>query len=238
MKGTNLTLPATDKIPVTPAFAALPPGATRAVVVLHEALGPQPEIDRVVERFAAQGYAAVAPDLFAGGFRLLCISRALRDAYRGEGLALDRIRAARAWLCAQTGLPASRVGIIGFCMGGGFALAGASGFGAVSTNYGDLPKLPTDLGPTIGCFGGRDRIFARNAGKLRTRLAERGVPHEVHVFPTVGHSFLTDGDHPVTYALTKPLMQIAYDPQVADEAWDRILAFFERHLAVSDEHVA
>jgi carboxymethylenebutenolidase len=61
------------------------------------------------------------------------------------------------------------------------------------------------------------------------------VPREIHVYPTVGHSFLTDGDHPVAIALTRPLMHIRYDPEVAEDAWGKILGFFDRHLGASAE---
>ena len=57
-----------------------------------------------------------------------------------------------------------------------------------------------------------------------------GVPVEIQHYPTVGHSFLTDGDHPFSQALTWPLMHIRYDPAVAEEAWAKILDFFARSL--------
>jgi carboxymethylenebutenolidase len=84
--------------------------------------------------------------------------------------------------------------------------------------------------PVIACYGGRDRVFARAAAPLRRDLAVLGVESEVHVFPTVGHSFLTDGDHPKKSMLTRPLLQVRYDPAVAETAWRRIFDFFDRHL--------
>lgn len=214
------------------AFAVLPPGARRGVVVLHEILGRQPEIDRVARRFAAAGYAAVAPDLYSLGNRVACVADLARASATGEGRPARAVEAARDWLAARAGLERGAIGLVGVCITGGFVLAMGSGWPVVSSNYG-VPPRPEKLrgiGAAIVCYGGRDRLFVRHADPLREALAAAGVPSEVHVFPTVGHSFLTDGDHPVLYAITRPLMGIRPDPAVAEEAWARILAFFDRHL--------
>lgn len=215
-----------------PGFAALPAGAERGVVVVHEVLGRQPEIDRVVERFAERGYAAVGPDLFHGRRHLACIRQALSMFETGEGPLADGITDARDWLCAEASLSPDHVGVIGFCIGGGMALAVAPRFAAVSTNYGDLPKaeLLRHSPPIIGCYGGRDRVFGRNGPRLEQRVAPLGVSCETHTFPSVGHSFLTDGHHPLMYALSRPLMGIRWDPEVAERGWLEIMAFFDRHL--------
>jgi carboxymethylenebutenolidase len=214
------------------AYASLPDGSSRGVIVLHEIFGPQPEIERVVDRFARNGYAAVAPDLFHGRNPALCIRAAIQSTLRGEGPQIDQIRRARDWLCSERGLASDRVGLIGFCMGGGFALAAGRGWGAVSTNYGVVPpaKVLDGIGPVIGCYGGRDRMFRGSGPTLTRRLQRLGVEAEVHVFPEVGHSFLTDGHHPVAAALTRPLMRVEYNPEVAEQGWEKILAFFDRHL--------
>lgn len=202
------------------------------MVVIHEVFGRQPEIDRVVDRFGAAGYAAVGPDFFADTWTPICIRRALATIGSGEGPMADRIDEARRWLCERSGVSPERVGVIGFCLGGGLALAVGRHFGAVSTNYGDLPpaKVLREGPPVIGCYGGRDRMFARNAKRLRARLDELDKPGEIHVFPSVGHSFLTDGHHPLARTLTWPLMQIRWDPEVAEDGWRRILSFFDRTL--------
>ena len=219
-------------VPPSPSYAVLPRGATRGMVVLHEIFGRMPEIDRVVDRFGAAGYAAVAPDLFRSSLRPICIARAIRAIANGEGAQLDQIRRARDWLCERTGIAHGKIGVIGFCMGGGFALAVGRGWGAVSTNYGEVPptEIMRGIGPVIGCYGGRDRLFGKNAQKLEQRLAPLGVEDETHTFPEVGHSFLTDGDHPVARRLSAPLLRVSYDPAIADQAWQLIHAFFDRHL--------
>jgi carboxymethylenebutenolidase len=212
--------------------AALPAGALRGVVVLHEAFGPQPEIERVVQRFANAGYAAVAPDLFGPGGKTACLVRTLYALQTGEGPQIDQIHAARAWLCKQTGLAEERVGLIGFCLGGGFALVAGRGWGAISSNYGYVPRTEQlrGLGPTIACYGGRDRFMGHLGGLLDARLRKAGVEREVHTFPDVGHAFLTDGDYTKPDRFTGGYMYTPYDPRAAEEGWRRIFAFLDEHL--------
>jgi len=216
-----------------PAVASIPAGARRGVVIIHEILGMQPEIERVVQRCAAQGYAGVAPDFFAGGARVACIARMAQAALTGEGPAMAQVRGARDWLASRAAIPVERIGVLGFCIGGGVALATGAMFGAVSTNYGDVP--PTNVmrgtGPVIGCYGSKDRVFGNNAVKLKARLAPLSVDVETHTFPTVGHSFLTDGHHPVAAFFAAPLMAITWNPEVAEEAWSYIFRFLDARLA-------
>ena len=235
--GAEVQLPASGAAREATAYAAIPEGARRGAVVLHEIYGRQPEIDRVVERFAARGYAAVAPVLFesmASLFRPACIRAMVRAMRQGEGPFADEVRGARAWLCERAGLGPEQVGLVGFCRGGGYALALGAGWGAVSTNYGDLPpdERLAALGPTIGCYGGRDRLFRDKGAALERKLRARGIPVETHRFEGVGHSFLTDGHHPIARVLTQPSMgMVEYRPEIAEAAWAKIFAFFDAHLA-------
>lgn len=232
MAGRDVLIPPQPGGTETPAFAATPADARRGVVVIHEIFGRAPEIDRVVERFERMGYAAVAPDLFSDGMKMTCIRRAMIDLWRGSGPSLEKVRATRDWLTAETGIPADRIGIIGFCFGGSFAIALGGHFGVVSTNYGEIPgsALPEGMAPTIGCFGGRDHSMASVPGRLRKLLEHKGIPHQIHVEPTVGHSFLTDGNRPILSRLTRPFMHVGYDAERAEEAWLKIESFFAEHL--------
>lgn len=229
--GHDVTVPAIPGAPATTAYAALPAGARRGVVVIHEIFGRMPEIDGVVDRFAAKGMAAVAPDLYADGFKPLCIAKSVRAIHTGKGAYIDQILAARDWLVSQ-GIPKSNIGVIGFCMGGGFALATGPGFAAVSTNYGDIPpaEVLKGIGPVVGCYGGKDKIFGPNAKKLGPRLAQVGVTPEVHFYQEAGHAFLTNGDHPIAAAFAKPVFTVEYNAAIAEDAWAKILDFFQRSL--------
>ena len=122
----NLTFPSARGRQMN-AFLALPdqvPDAgAPAVIVIHEAFGLNDDIRRIARRFSHNGYAAFAPDLLdIGGPRLLCISRAMRDLSVGGGAVLDDIESAGDWLVARDGVDGERIGVAGFCMGGGFAL--------------------------------------------------------------------------------------------------------------------
>lgn len=230
----DVTIPGDEATgdPPSPAYAQLPAGATRGVVVIHEVLGRAPEIDRVVDRFARHGYAAVAPDLFHRG-RFGCMRAVVHAMKTGDDIpAVRQTRRARAWLCEQAGLSEDHVGLIGFCFGGGFALLAGHGFGAVSANYGVVPPVERlrGLPPVIACYGDRDWLFANKPAELEKNLSAAGVEHEIHVHHGVGHSFLTDGDRPLTFALTQPIFRIRWDPSVAEPAWKRILEFFDERL--------
>lgn len=217
-----------------PIRSALPAGATRGMVVLHEIFGLAPEIERVVQRFAEAGWAAAAPDLFDKGFA--CVVRGFREAATGRGPGIDAVRATRKWLAESAGISEGSIGLIGFCFGGGFALAAGAGFAAVSTNYGAVPEAEVmrGMGPVIGCYGERDKIFGRLGGKLERRLAQVGVTPEVHTYPNVGHSFLTDGDHPLPGLFSRPFLHVeARDEAVRAQAWRDIFAFLERNVRPS-----
>jgi carboxymethylenebutenolidase len=227
----EVTIPCASTGPF-PAFVVLPDGATRGVVVIHEIWGRMPEIDAVAAEFAGRGYAAVAPDLFHSGF-LRCVSRAMRDLPNGKGPQFDQLAAAREYLVA-TGVKRERVGVIGFCLGGAFALAVGRGWGAVSANYGLTPKadLLRGIGPVIACYGELDRGMGREPDKLRERCAQVGVTPEIHVMPGAGHSFLTQGTHPMMKVFGAVAGAGYREPQ-AREAWAKIHAFFDRELGAA-----
>lgn len=214
-------------------YLALPEAPRGALVVAHEIFGRAPEIERVAVRLADAGYAALMPDLFGARWKPLCIAQAMRELAKGQGEYLDVLRAAGDELARTSGRPRESVAVIGFCMGAGLALAVGNAFKMVSANYGDVP--PEDvlrgIGPTIACFGGKDRAFRAAPELLRKRLGAVGVEPEIHVFPTAGHAFLSDGHHPVASFFAGPILSV--DPErdagAREEAWTKIFAFLERH---------
>ena len=197
--------------------------------MIHELFGRQPEIDRVVERFAAAGYASVAPDLFARGV-FACLRDVFRAMRTGDGVAVQQGRNARAWLCAEANLDPSRVGLIGFCFGGGYALAAGAGWGAVSANYAHLPREQAlrGCGPVIACYGKRDKTLRQAPAALRAKLTAVGqLDFEVREFDA-GHSFLTDGKARWAHRLQP--MGFGNAPEAREEAWRDIFAFMDNRL--------
>lgn len=210
-------------------------GPWPGVVLVHEAWGLDDVMRRHADRLAAAGYLTLAVDLFSAGGARRCLVSTMRAALSGRGRAYTDIETARTWL---TGSPdcTGRTGVIGFCMGGAFALLTAStGFDASAVNYGPLPR---DLDaavegacPVVGSYGGRDPALRGAAATLDAALTRAGVVHDVEEYPNASHSFLNDAENGPR--VLRPLFRVAGmgpEPVAAADAWRRIEAFFAEHL--------
>jgi carboxymethylenebutenolidase len=214
-----------------------PPGGWPAVVAIHDIFGFTPDIQRITRRFADSGYAALAPALYDGaGAPVLCVARTVRDMSRGEGAAFQRLDAARSFLAANSQIDGNRIGVTGFCMGGGFALywAAQGGLQVCAPFYGQVPEDESALRrvcPVIAGFGELDRSFLDQAKRLEKHLASLGIPHDVKIYPDVGHSFMNDhGDGLLTSLGRHTPMHAAYDESASEDSWRRMLGFFGEHL--------
>jgi carboxymethylenebutenolidase len=229
-------MPATTLPGDVKAHLAVPPvgdGPWPGVVVLHESFGLNDDIRQQADRLAAAGYLALAPDLFSDGGRLRCLRATFRAAMSGRGKAFDDIETARTWLARHESCT-GRVGVIGFCLGGGFALlTAARGFDASAPNYAHLPKdLDGALDgacPVVASYGGKDKTLRGTGATLEAGLERAGVEHDVHEYPDAGHSFLNRHDLGPGGALLR-VAGIGYHEPSAEHAWGRILRFFEVHL--------
>jgi carboxymethylenebutenolidase len=140
------------------------------VVVIHDIYGFSADLKRHCQRFADAGYAAIAPDLYKGG-RPGCVVKTLTSMATGKGFAYEVIDAARNVLAARDDVDANRIGIAGFCMGGGFALIAAAdqSFAVAAPFYGAVPNEASRLEglcPTIAQFGKKDTVFLPQAKRL------------------------------------------------------------------------
>jgi len=219
-----------------PGYLAVPaatPGPWPGVVVIHEAFGLTNDMRRAADQLAEHGYLALAPDLFDGKSWIRCIVGAIRQLRAGQGPAFAIIDGARAALAARPDCT-GKTGVIGFCLGGGFALlcAPGHGFDVVAINYGDVPKdteLLAGACPVVGSFGARDPMGTGHPERLERSLTALEVPHDVKVYPGSGHRFMTQSQG-VGAALTR-IGRMSYQPADAADAWQRIFAFLGRYLA-------
>ena len=194
------------------------------VVVVHEIFGLNRNIRDIAERFAATGYAALAVDLFSTANRVMCMARIFHGMLirpLTNGVVGD-LRAALDHLATLPGVDAGKLGVIGFCMGGTYALqlaCVAENLRAASVFYGQNPRPLEALVracPVVGSYPERD-FTASAARQLEPILEQNQVPHDIKIYSGARHSFFNDTG-------------AAHHAEAAEDAWRRTLAFFNTHL--------
>lgn len=235
----STTVPGAVSAAELDAHLAVPPlgtGPWPGVVVLHEAFGLNDDTRQQADRVAAAGYIALAPDLFTAGGAIRCLKSTFSALFSGSGAAYGDIEASRSFLAAHPDCT-GKVGVIGFCMGGGFALMAAGrGFDAAAPNYGALPRNPHEVlrgaCPVVASYGKRDLGLRGAAAKLEQVVTELDVVHDVKEYAGAGHSFLNRHNAgPLT--VLERVAGFSYHQPSAEDAWRRILQFFDAHLRAS-----
>jgi len=223
-----------------PVYVSTPkgPGPWPGVVVVSDALGMTSDLHQQADWLAGEGFLAAAPDLHYWGSRTRCLMSLMRQMLAGKGDAFTDIGAAHRWLAKNSSCTGT-IGVIGFCMGGGFALMLASNgdYGAASANYGMLPrdvvKQLADACPVVASYGGRDRTLPGASEKLRRALDVNEIVSDVKEYPDAGHSFLNDhvpDEIPWWVTTTSWYGRTGYHEESAIDARQRIAEFFHRHL--------
>jgi carboxymethylenebutenolidase len=209
-------------------YLALPEGSGphRAVIVIQEWWGVDEHITDVTRRFAAEGYVALAPDLYHGAVTdepdealKLVMQMQLSEATK-------EMAGAAAYLAGRDDVAPKQVGVIGFCVGGSLALllaASSPHIGAVASFYGGRELAEEQLrrisAPVLGIFGAEDEgIPPERHAALDQVFNDTGLKYSIYVYPGAPHAFFND---------TRPEV---YRPLVAQDAWARTLAWFDSYL--------
>lgn len=201
------------------------PGRGPAIVVIQEWWGLVPHIQDVVERFAKEGFLAVAPDLYHGK------TTTSPDEAGKMSMELDAERAEREIAGAGESLlqrpecSSKTYGVVGFCMGGGLAQytgAREKKISATVSFYGGFRKVTIDWSDLTGAillfYGENDKGVPAGLGReLEKKLRQLGKDVQMRVYPDAGHAFFND---------TRP----SYNQAAAADAWRRTLDFFRQNV--------
>src|SRR6202046_4874180 len=158
-------------------------GPWPAVVMIHEIFGLDDVMRGHADRLAGLGYLTLAVDLFRAGSAARCLVTTMTALIRGRGRAFGDISAAHDYLAGSRDCT-GKIGVIGFCLGGGFALLTAGdGYDAAAVNYGQLPRhLDETLAaacPIVASYGGRGPSLRGAASRLDAALENAGGTHAV-----------------------------------------------------------
>jgi carboxymethylenebutenolidase len=203
-------------------------GPHPGVVVIHEAYGLNDNIKDITRRFAGEGYVALAVDLFTDRNRAVCMARYMAGMLLGSvnRYGINELKTALTYLAKNRDVDAKRMGAIGFCMGGSFAIAWActdSRLKAIAPFYAVNPRpldLVSRLCPVVGSYPEKD-FTARAGRRLDATLEQHNIVHDIKIYPGAGHSFFNESGG-------------SYDKAAAEDAWTRVLTFFGEQIGAKE----
>ncbi|HEX3511542.1 MAG TPA: dienelactone hydrolase family protein [Solirubrobacteraceae bacterium] len=209
-------------------LAAPESGSGPGTIVLQEWWGLDESVRSICDRFAAEGFFALAPDLYRGE----TTTQPSEAEQKMMALSMDQAEAdmcgAAEHLKAEPGVTGDGVGSVGFCLGGGLSIWAAANCPAVTaavSYYYVLPHGKPDFsklqGPVLGHFGTADEFIpTENAEQLESEMRDAGADVTFHYYEGAGHAFSNAHDRLGTY-----------DPEQAEIAWQRTVSFLRRALA-------
>jgi len=203
-------------------------GKLPAVIVIHENRGINDHIRDVARRLAKAGYVALAPDLLSrqGGTASFPTSDAATEGIRklDEDLIMKDLARAANFLKSQS-FVRPKIGVTGFCWGGGRALlftTRSKDLAASVIYYGSNPRDLEDVknvtAAILGHYGGADERITSGVPKLEEAMKKYGKSFEYKIYAGAPHSFNNDTN------------DRSYRAEAAKEAWGRTLEFFKKHL--------
>ena len=212
-----------------PGYLAVPEsGSGPGTIVLQEWWGLEDHIEDICDRFAAEGFFALAPDLYRGE----TTEQPDEAEQKMMAMSMERaeadMRGAVDFLAEQEGYEGEGVGSVGFCLGGGLSVWAATlnpRVRAAVSFYYVMPHGKPDFskiaGPVQGHFGTADDFVALDDAKaLESEIAEAsGQPVEFHLYEGAGHAFFNDTNRLGTY-----------DADAAQQAWSRTVSFLRSNL--------
>jgi len=207
-------------------YLATPPsGSGPGLIVIQEWWGLNPQIKRTADRFAAEGFVALAPDLYHGQ------TTAEPDEAQKLMMSMEMDKAAKdlsgaaSYLRDHDAVEPKEVGSVGFCLGGGLSLflATIAPIDACVIYYGVLPGAQPDLSklacPVLGHYAEHDDFASpEKARELEAQIRQTGQSVEFLIYDGTTHAFFND-DRPDVYV-----------EEAANRSWERTLAFFREHL--------
>lgn len=213
------------------------PGQTAGILLLHEILGfDNVNIRTIAGHFVANGYNVLIPNLMQRSkLKFICILELMSQLKHGNGRVFSDIEAAQKWLSQRPEVNPEKIGVAGFCMGGGFAIlhAAKQQVKVAANFYGEVPKSHSDLKgvcPVVGGFGARDMMFGKKGEVLQSHLTALDIEHDIKTYPKAGHAFMSERRVMVDKLFAFPPLRVGYDKIAADDSWERILKFFAKHL--------
>lgn len=201
-------------------------GKHPAIIVIHEWWGLNDWVTEQARKFADLGYVTLAVDLYRG--KSTADPNEAHELMRGlpEDRGLRDLKAAFSYIASQPDVEPGKIGVVGWCMGGGYSILLAQNepkLAACAVNYGALPTDPQNIAkittPMLGNFGADDRgITPKDVNAFVASMNGDGKTVDVKIYDGAGHAF------------ENPNNKAGYRPEAAQDAWGRMVAFFKANL--------